>query len=380
VHLDWSRIRAVVLESDDWGLCAWAPDEPALRALLALPQFRSPAGRRYAGSTLESANDVRRLAARLAEFKGGDGFPPVWQANTVMAAPDYARLAPPDYACDALPLADFPEAPGRWARPGLGAAVRDACAAGTWWPELHGLHHLPEAAWLRALRDGADDARRAFEQQSPVCDAVAASGEYDPSEPLELRRRNLGGAVRRFRSVFGRAPESFCPPDYRWDDAVEAEAERLGVTTIQGRAERADGALPRVRHFLGRFGFPRTDGARFYLPARIAFEPGAEDEPRLGADAAHRAIHAAWKRSQPAIVSTHRASYVQLDPGRGAAALDRLAGLLARLCEERATFLTDSEVRGLATCGVSERPIGSRGTLARHAGDAGELGTEWRAV
>src|SRR5207237_1094762 len=155
---------------------------------------------------------------------------------------------------------DYPQAPSRWLRPGLWGEVVAARDSGVWWPELHGLHHLPETAWLRALRQGADDARRAFEQQSPVCEAVAASGEYDSSEPIEVRRGNLEGAVRRFRSLFGRAPASFCPPDYRWDEPIEAEAERLGVSIFQGRAERAAGALPRVRHFLGRFRFPHFEG------------------------------------------------------------------------------------------------------------------------
>ena len=33
MNLDWRHLKAVVLESDDWGLCAWVPDEPAFAAL-----------------------------------------------------------------------------------------------------------------------------------------------------------------------------------------------------------------------------------------------------------------------------------------------------------------------------------------------------------
>ena len=375
MNLDWARMKAVVLESDDWGLCAWSPDDQAYRVLADLPVFRRAAGRRYGGSTLESAVDLRRLADLLLEFRGGDGFPPVWQANTVMAAPDYQRLRAPAFECNALPLIDYPQAPSRWARPGLWGEVVAAREAGVWWPELHGLHHLPETTWLRALREGADDARRAFEQQSPVCEAVAKGGEYDSAEPLEVRRRNLEGAVQRFRALFGRDPTSFCPPDYRWDEAVEAEAEKLEVITFQGRAERARGLLPRVRHFLGRYRFPDFEGRRFFLAPRIAFEPGASDEEhaaRLGVEAAHRRIRAAWARQQPAILSTHRANYVQLDPARGAAGLERLRELLARLAEDEATFLTDDEVRGLVTRGWSVRPIGGRGALVRSRAEGGQ--------
>ncbi|MBI1799834.1 MAG: hypothetical protein HYR73_09140 [Candidatus Eisenbacteria bacterium] len=374
MNLDWSRMKAVVLESDDWGLCAWSPDEQAFRVLADAPEFRGATGRRYGGSTLESAADVKELSDLLLEFRGGDGFPPVWQANTVMASPDWARLAPPGFECASLPLIDYPSAPGRWARPGLWGEVTRAREAGVWWPELHGLHHLPETAWLTALRRGDDDARRAFEQQSPVCRAVAESGEYDASEPLELRRHNLDGAVRRFRTLFGRGPDSFCPPDYRWDDAVEACALELGVTAFQGRAERTHGVLPHVRHFLARFCFPDLEGDRFYLPPRIAFEPGAAGEgaARLGVDAAHRGIRAAWALRQPAIVSSHRTNFVQVDAARGAAGRERLRELITRLVDEGATFLTDAELRSLIVRGWSVRSIGSRGALVRNRRAAGE--------
>jgi len=93
--MDWRRLKAVVLESDDWGLCAWVPDDQAHRALAVLPAFRSPAGLRYGRSTLESAADVTSLAATLLEWRGGDGFPPVLQANTIVANPDYEAMSSP---------------------------------------------------------------------------------------------------------------------------------------------------------------------------------------------------------------------------------------------------------------------------------------------
>jgi DNA-binding transcriptional ArsR family regulator len=40
VNLDWRRLKAVVLESDDWGLCAWVPDEKAFRALADRTRLR----------------------------------------------------------------------------------------------------------------------------------------------------------------------------------------------------------------------------------------------------------------------------------------------------------------------------------------------------
>ena len=370
MNLDWHRLKAVVLESDDWGLCAWVPDEPAYHALEGAPAWRTEAGRLYGRSTLERAEDVGRLEQTLCSFRGGDGFPPVLQANTVMATPDFARLTPPGFACEELPLVAYPEFPSRWARPGLGAAVRQAVAAGVWWPELHGLLHLPRAAWLAALRRGAQDACRALEQQCLVCEAVEASAEYDPAEPPALRRESITRAVGGFRACFGRAPGSLCAPDYLWDEALEADAERLGVTIVQGRAEQRPHPFPRLRHLLHRYRWPDARGRRFYMPPRIAFEPrgGRDPSGRVGVGAAHRAARRAWVRAQPAIVSTHRLNYAHLDPAWMEAGCAALRDLLALLAADGATFLTDAEARALKERSWSVRPVGERGALLRYHG------------
>ncbi|MGI8424060.1 MAG: hypothetical protein ACR2L6_07940, partial [Gemmatimonadaceae bacterium] len=234
MNLDWHRLKAVVLESDDWGLCAWSADEQALRVLADTPMYRTPTGRRYSGSTLESAADVKSLAATLSEFRGGDGFPPVWQANMIVAAPDYERLRAPLFPAEHVPLIDYPAVPSRWNRPGAWEEVQRAREDGVWWPELHGLHHLPETVWITALRRGIADARRAHEQQSPICAHVEASGEYDSTEPAEDLPRRLELAVAKFTALVGRSPASFCPPDYRWDERIETAATRLGIGIVQG--------------------------------------------------------------------------------------------------------------------------------------------------
>jgi len=371
VNLDWSRQRAVVIESDDWGLCAWSPDEQARRVLSDTPAFRSAAGRRYGGSTLESAADVRELVETLSGFRGRDGCRPVWQANTIVAAPDYAALIPPRFDVDALPLVDLPATPARWSRPGMWEEVRRAAAAGLWWAELHGLHHLPETAWLAALRRGTDDARRAFDQHSPVCSAVEASGEYDPAEPALVRDRNLTLATEKFTHLFGRAPSSLCPPDYRWDDRLEAQAERLGIAALQGKSEQHGARWPRARRLWHRYRWPRFGGRRLYLPPRIAFEPGARDD-RSGLAAAHRAAREAWSRRQPAVLSTHRVNYAHLDADASAAGRAMLRDLLQRLCADGAVFVTDAEVTQLVTGGWSRRDLGERETLLRYHGVPGE--------
>ncbi len=370
MNLDWQRLKALVIESDDWGLTAWSPDEQAWRVLADTPAFRTEAGRRYGGSTLESAEDVRQLAATLLEFRGGDGFPPVWQANTVMAAPQFDRLRPPMFELAELPLVEPHEASPRWARPGLCEALRDASDQGLWWPELHGLHHLPEQAWITALRRGAADARRAHEQSSAVCEAVEASGEYDPSEPRDLRRRNLERAVERFIARYGRPPGSFCAPDYRWDSALEEDAHARGVSTFQGIGEQVGHRLAKLRRLVLRYQWPHRNGGTFYLPPRIAFEPSAipPSGMAVACETVRRAVRDAWHRGQPAILSTHRLNYAHLRHEHAEAGRAALRDLLKRLVEDGAVFLVDAEVRQLEDDGWSVRRFGPKAALVRYYG------------
>lgn len=389
VRVDWRRLRAVVLESDDWGLCAWVPDQAAHEALAGTPAFRTPAGLRYGRSTLESAADVRALRETLLEFRGGDEIPPVWQANTVVAAPDYEWLAQVDDSgrlrrplpAGGLPLIPLPRTPRRWERPGMWDEVETSIASGVWWPEAHGLHHLPEGAWLEALGRGDADAVLACGHASPICAAVEASAEYAAGEPCGPA--NLERAAQLFARLFGHAPRSLCPPDYRLDAPAEAMARRLGFDVLQGGPERGAGPVARLARRLEGFRFPRLEdgarGPRLLMPPRIAFEPrgSARSDGRTGSARALRAARAAWGQNRPAVISTHRLNYAHLDAAWSAAGRAALRDLLAGLRGDGAIFLTDAEVRDLAVLGWSWRALGAAsadGVLVRNpAGRASPL-------
>lgn len=348
MRTDWARLRAVVLESDDWGLCAWSADEEAWRALAATPAFRSAPGRAYGRSTLESAADVRALCETLLAFRGADGAPPVWQANTIMAVPDFERIAREGWSHAELPLLEPPRVPSRWERPGLWEQVDAAIGSGVWWPELHGLHHVPEQAWLAALARGDADARLAFAQQCLVCEAVEASGEYDRTEPREARVSHLERACAIFARRFGRPPASFCPPDYRWDASIEAVAAQQQLRVLQGVLGH-DRRWPRLARLLHMWRWPDVRQGRLFMPPRIAFEPRGEATggSRLGPARAHAAARAAWRRGQPAVISTHRLNYAYLDPAWSEAGRAALRDLLGRLCADGAVFLTDARLHAM---------------------------------
>jgi hypothetical protein len=362
--------RAVVLESDDWGFCAWVPDEPAYRALANTPAFRTPAGRVYGRSTLESAQDVTKLAEVLLSVRGGDGLPPVLQANTVMAAPDFGRMVPP-FPPGPLPLIAHPERPNRWRRPGLWPAVDRAVTAGVWWPSCTGSITCPSTpgsgAAARRLRR-----HQALVYQVTVCEAVEASGEYARSEPAETRQRDLVRAVELFRNGFGRPPLSLCPPDYRWDETLELEAEGLGITIVQGKAEQMRPLLHFRRKLLPAK-WPHVRGNRFYTPPRITFEPRGEKDGPLGPAATHARVMEEWEKGRPAVISTHRVNYAHLEEAWSAQGRAALADLLNRLVADRAVFLTDAELRDLTFRGFSVRQVPGGAPIERRLTASGMI-------
>jgi hypothetical protein len=349
---DWADLHAVVLQSDDWGFAGWTGD--------VSDRPRTPPGlQRYAASTLERAEDVAALAAILAASRGRDGLPAVLQANHVLLAPDFGRLArdPSDVA-----FLTFPSYAGRWARPGLHEALLAAIADGVWHPEYHGALHCDLDRLRSRLARGVPTARAAVDSERWEFEDVASFAEYT-SSPKTLRT-TIPLGLEAFATCFGRPAVSTAAPGYVAPPVALRFLQQGGIRVVQGYARR-----PRRR--LGRLaaaaGTRRSPVRRFGSLWRI--ERIADFEPAAGSNAAAvlQRCEAAWRRGMPAVVSTHRVNYVGwdeqiVDPGRTA-----LVSLLKGL--GHAIFLTDHEIIQIASTGQSVSARGSR-VIVRNYGAA----------
>jgi hypothetical protein len=148
------------------------------------------------------------------------------------------------------------------------------------------------------------------------------------------------------------------------------EADRLGISTFQGKGEQMGSRFPKLRRLLLRYRWPHQAGRRFYMPPRIAFEPCRPGRvlARDAVPTAHRLARDAWGRGQPAVMSTHRVNYAHLDPEWSEAGRSALRDLLKALVDDGAVFLVDTEVRQLHERGWSIRNIGERAVLLRYYG------------
>lgn len=360
--VDWTTARAVVLESDDWGLCGFTPDRETIDGadMSAIDPGEAPDVYRY--STLESAADVRRLARLLADHTGRDGFPAVLQPNYIVSSLTYEAPDAPGEA-PTWRLASLPELPAFYARPGLWAAVRDAMRAGVWWPEYHGRWHFDPRERKARVAENAE-ARRVAARGLLLFPDIDRSYELSITRDPARLAGELTDGIEIFRTLFGRPPGSVIAPDYAWNRDREIMWRDAGLGIVQAKREQRSlvkyGAtlMDRVRKVAERSWRYLTERRLVYLDRNCRLEGAQTSRPDEHAADCLADVHSAWRSGKPAIIGTHRVNYVHLDQVStelGFATLGRVLGELRADPARAPLFLIDQEVAQLVRRGVSAR-------------------------
>ncbi len=360
--IDWTAQRAVVFESDDWGLAGFIPAAGAWdgldRTALAPGSFPEV----YWGSTLEDSAQVAELAAVLASVRGRDGLPAVLQPNYVMGSQEFSG--------DRWQRIELPRFPRAYDRPGLGRSVGAACRSGVWYPELHAAwHYDPALRREPALRHGTP--RQATERGILLFPGSEQAWELGPWRRLPELENELTNSQGVFARVFGRPAGSVIAPDYTWNARIESMWQRYGLRVIQGKREQRNPDLPRgqvgrLAKLLERRWAKLAHPGRVYLERNCRFEPVQFADPAAVTARCAGEIRAAWRRGEPAIVETHRVNFAHVDPAVPATGRAELARLLADVEAEEPVFLTDTEVAQLSRRGVSARPVQWQGIVLRN--------------
>ncbi len=360
--VDWSAMRAVAFESDDWGLPGFVPGAGAWAGIdrEALAPGRFPAV--YWESTLEDSAQVAELAAVLASVRGRDGLPAVLQPNYILGSWGYEEGRWRRYS--------LPDAPAAYDRPGMWRAVGEARRKGVWHPELHGFFHYDvDMRRERALEPGA--AREATLRGILLFPGSEQARELGPWRIGEGLVTDFHEARALFGRIFGVEPRSVIAPDYTWNGRVEGIWERVGLAVIQGKREQRNPDLPRgsggrILKLLERRLARLVHPGRRYLERNARFEPVQFPEPAAVGRSCLEEIRAAWREGEPAIVETHRVNFAHVDPGVTATGRHELGALLSALEPAGPVFLVDHEIDQLADVGVSVRVVPDRGVVLRN--------------
>lgn len=235
----------VVLQSDDWG-------RVGVRDREGYEQLRAGGlrlgERAYDLYTLETADDVRALAALLDRHRDSTGRRPCMVMNVCTANLDFKKMRSDGYkALKLLPLAEG--LPGSWSRPGLLEAYRDGCKRGVFYPGLHGANHFCPVAVENALAqdgDRAEQLRLLWQAETPYIfwRMPWVGYEYwNPEKPdagflpEKQQKALVEQAIRNFSAVFGFRPRSACAPGFRANRDTHAAWFREGIRVAESGTE-----------------------------------------------------------------------------------------------------------------------------------------------
>lgn len=348
----WRSLRAVVIESDDWGLAGFVPDLDAWNGLDRDGLDPGSFPEVYWLSTLEDSTMVAVLNKVLAGHRGRDGHPAVLQPNYVMSSLAYSGGQWVSF--------DLPSLPFRYQRPGLWMAVENGIAQGTWYPEFHATwHYDPELRKKDAL--GSDIARRVTDRGIllfPGSERAKELGAWRSGNDLE---GELDHSLAVFRNLFGRDVTSVMAPDYHWDDRIENMWETRNLRVIQGKREQINpswgtGKFGRLRKYVLRQWARLSHPGRVYLERNCRLEPVQAPDPDSVVRSCVEDTRTAWALGQPAIVESHRVNFAHSDKALTARGRDALDRYLAEICgnpDELPEFLTDHELAQLYSRGTS---------------------------
>ncbi len=363
--VDWRTVRAVAMESDDWGLCGFVPSAGALDGLDRKALAPGPFPPVYWQSTLEDSATVAQLAGVLKRHRGRDGLPAVLQSNYILSSLTWEPTADRGDSTWQWQERDLPDLPPAYTRPGLWRAVQTAIASGALHPEFHGRYHY-DPARRRELSLSTPVAREAAEREVTIFPHSERTWELGPWRSSAQLAGELDHGLVVFQDVFGMPPRSVIAPDYHWDDRCERLWVSRGIRVIQAKREQRNPAwnsrIGRILKVLDRTWARQVRRDRTYLDRNCLLEPVQSPDREATIRACTAAVHRAWRWGEPAIVETHRINFVHLDTtvvDRGLQSLDAMLTAIAPPGAGTAPiYLVDGEIGSLQRHGTSWRVVG----------------------
>jgi len=354
--IDWGHYRAVVFESDDWGLAGFVPSSKVWEGVSREELIPGNFPAVYWESTLEDSLMVHDLCSIMASVVGADGLPAVFQPNYVLSSLSYEKEASGWY----WRRYDLPDLPPVYRRPGMWTAVQEGIQKGLWYPEFHATWHYDPAMRLESAVE-SPLARRMTKAGVTLFPHSEKARELGPWRSAGDLYSEFYQSASLFQKIFQRSPTSIIAPDYTWNGRIERMWQSRGVMVIQGKREQRNPSLPggmfgRILKVLERKWAILDNNGRVYLERNCRLEPVQAPDAEAVVAACVRDTRKAWQRNQPAIVETHRVNFAHTDESVVRIGQDSMKKYLNTICSDPELlphFLVDSEVAQLEGRGVS---------------------------
>lgn len=311
-----TKRKIVVIESDDWGTVR-IPDAGVYK-ILSKKNTALEHDRMSKFDALENNDDLLALFDVLSAVKDSKGNGAVLTANTIMANPDFDKIAASDYK--EYHYETFIETLNRYpANDKVRQLIAEGMALGLYRPQFHGREHVNINQWLKALQNGNTDLREAFQHKVFAIPFKAANKkrrnvvsafDFDHYSEIEMQREILIDGMKLFKDIFGFTSSSFIATTYVWNAAIEVTLQQQGVKYIQGipyqYVPNPGGSWYKKKfHYTGQ----KNQHGQVYLVRNAFFEPSLIKGEHASAECMQR-IDLAFKWGKPAIISAHRVNFI----------------------------------------------------------------------
>lgn len=311
-----TKRKIVVIESDDWGAVR-TPDKSILLALKkSNPLIEKDLMTQL--DSIESNDDLSALFEVLQSVKDKNNHPAVITANTIVANPDFDRIAETGF--NYYHFEKFTNTLNSYSgRDKVMQLIHEGIAKNIYQPQFHGREHLNVRQWMNALQSENILLLEAFQYKTysiPINSKISkrnnlmSAFDYeDMSEKLELNKIVSEGMMI-FEEIFGFLSDSFIATTYVWDSSLEQELFQQGIKFIQGIPFQhipspGDNWYKKKFHYTGQ----KNKLGQTYIVRNASFEPYmAKDSDEVGE--CMQRIGMAFSWGKPAIISSHRVNYI----------------------------------------------------------------------
>lgn len=347
----WSKRKAIVLESDDWGGVTRTATPNAEACRQAEPLWAVSRGRydTWRKGSLETVEHMQRLFEVLQAFRGGDGRPVVFSPMVLVGNPDFDAIEANGFTAY-VDIGIDQGWPAPWRGEGTIEKAREGMKLGIWRPEYHGrTHHYSGQRWVDVLRGREDDTLLGFFALRMFGISECKVGiEYDDmDEAAQYEWTKVG--IERFERCFGRRPD--CAINSDATEVTERVWQRFGVK-VRLNAQNKGRTM----------GETNPDTGMFYITRNVMLEPQGQpdDQTNRGCSGAYAKTLEVWAANQPACVSIHRKNFTSLDPEEDATSWSQFEQYLSSIQTNHpdAAYLCDWEAAQLWQTGTSAARYG----------------------
>ncbi len=345
--------KIVVIESDDWGSIRTRSKADYDFMVKSGVDLNNNSYTMY--DALESNTDLERLFDVLTSFKDKNGMHPVFTPMYIMANPDFHKIEKNHF--NSYYFENFLQTCNTYPNhKNVEKLIKEGIENNIFIPALHGREHLNAPRWLRLLKGGNQGVLLQFQRQSIGGNSYKGKAipmylaAFDPEFPEDMKeiRQSLVDSVTIFGKTFGYKPEHFIEPDNFGTKEFESDLNDMGIKfLLRAKAIRySNFHNTQTRPHYNWVGKKNKYG-QVYLTRNCTFEPHRPLNLTNVVQSCLNEIDIAFKWKKPALIISHRASYIgSIDEKNQINGLSKLKELLGAILKKwpDVEFMTSMEL------------------------------------